>query len=220
MATPLARHGPTILRVKGIPGSGKTYLCNELRKHGVMCLDTDDLVTMAYESLRKTVEFRFAAQNYGDGDDLDSVPRLAVDMIEERAQELMREVIRMSNASLVVVAGILMNVPGHETYFVEMDDHGIHQAYDRVMCRELDKIRRHVRPPFGHMSGLDAKFLHHVGALPMDMTLSGYKQVYERANAEAVAQGSCCLSATSIREDILMRTEVTDNEREMGGKKR
>ena len=38
---------PIVISITGLPGSGKTFLCNKLlslKKNGVICVDTDDLV--------------------------------------------------------------------------------------------------------------------------------------------------------------------------------
>ena len=44
-----------IICVRGVPGSGKTHIAKALRKRGVRwVIDTDDVVTEAYDELAKT----------------------------------------------------------------------------------------------------------------------------------------------------------------------
>lgn len=43
-----------IIRVRGVPGSGKTHIAKVLRKNGIRVIDTDDVISKAYDDLAKT----------------------------------------------------------------------------------------------------------------------------------------------------------------------
>jgi len=43
-----------IIHINGVQGSGKSYICNKLKKKkNIICIDTDDIQLQAYKNIRK-----------------------------------------------------------------------------------------------------------------------------------------------------------------------
>ena len=81
-----------IIRVRGVPGSGKTYIAKELRKHGVKVIDTDDVITEAYDELARTKD------------------PFTVDHVLELAERRILHKVYGSKG-LTVVVGVTLHVP-------------------------------------------------------------------------------------------------------------
>lgn len=136
---------PIFAHVRGIPGSGKTWLCKELRKKGIICIDTDDLLEETFNDLFKTsksfrrlIELPPSPDSEEDENTWDKVVRR-----ESLSRlSLMIKRARKQKQSLVVV-GITLgpNIEGLDgQFFLKMSDRALEIAYRRLLRREVAKI--------------------------------------------------------------------------------
>ena len=79
-----------LISVRGIPGSGKTYIAKKLGDK-VRCIDTDDIISQAYTDL---------ARSRGE---------FTVDDVLERAQSGLDVVRRELGPGVTVVVGVTLN---------------------------------------------------------------------------------------------------------------
>ena len=117
-----------VISVRGIPGSGKTHIANELRARGVRCVDTDDLVSEAYTELARRAGAAPRA-------------RFTVDDVLDLAQRnLLALCERSRRGGLLVVVGVTLRVAAPDaTLFIEMSESALQAAYKRTVRREVAK---------------------------------------------------------------------------------
>ncbi len=109
-----------LISVRGIPGSGKTYLAGKLR--GVRCIDTDDVVTAAYGELAR------------------ARTRFTVDDVLNRAQRNLDAMCRKLGPGVTVVVGVTLRVASADsTLFITMSPRAVRAAYERTVRREVAK---------------------------------------------------------------------------------
>jgi hypothetical protein len=114
-----------LISVRGIPGSGKTFIARKLR--GVRCIDTDDVVSAAYDELDRA---RAREQS------------LTVDDVLNRAQSNLDAMCRKLRAlaGVTVVVGVTLVVSSPDsTLFIAMSPKAARAAYERTVRREVAK---------------------------------------------------------------------------------
>lgn len=181
-----------VIVIKGIPGSGKSYICKLLPKH-ISCLDTDDFVTLAYDQLIKQ------KIKFNDND----VFNLAIKLCKNE----------ISKHKLVVLCGMLFNIPNvNSKYFIKMDDKQLEISYKRVILREIEKYKHISRPSIvNHIKTLSGNeisyylsFKHHLNAIePSETTFDNYKKMYYNALNFEKKNGFLIMTQQEIVNDII-----------------
>ena len=159
-----------IIRVRGVPGSGKTYIARALREHGVKVIDTDDVITEAYDELAKSAK---------------SKDLFTVDHVLELAERRILHKVYGSKG-LTVVVGVTLHVPSSdETFFIDVSEK-LHDVYERTVKRELKKyalMRDSVsRLPVNQVAPYLACKLH-LNAFDPRQDYRHYVALYEKALA-------------------------------------
>ena len=109
-----------LISVRGIPGSGKTYLAKKLR--GVRCIDTDDVISAAYGELAR-------AQRSSSVDD-----------VLDLAQRNLDATFRKLGPGVTVVVGVTLRVASADSaLFIKMSPRAMRAAYERTLRREVAK---------------------------------------------------------------------------------
>ena len=109
-----------LISVRGIPGSGKTYLAKKLR--GVRCIDTDDVISAAYGELAR------AQRSF------------SVDDVLDLAQRNLDATCRKLGPGVTVVVGVTLRVASADsTLFIKMSPRAMRAAYERTLRREVAK---------------------------------------------------------------------------------
>ena len=187
-----------IFHVKGIPGSGKTYLCKRLPRN-VACLDTDDFFTTAYRRL-----FRKKRGVVNDR----SVRALA-------ARLLRKEIARHK---CVVVVGITLPVPNAtRIYFIKQNVADLKQAYKRVVAREIAKYKILQKKAFvARLMKLSPsaiiqqlRHVHHIGAVDVLAGVGAYINMYKQAHAFEKRNKLIILTQKQIIRDITKLAKST-----------
>ena len=161
-----------LIQIKGIPGSGKSYICSQLPKN-IKCLDTDDFVTSAYDELiKKKKKITFA-----------EVTKVAYANISEIVKK----------HEYVCVVGILLNMfNAHKKYFIKLPENQLEEIYKRTVLREINKYKLITTPSVLNKikslkSNEISNFLslkYHINAIePVYMTFDEYKFMYKNALA-------------------------------------
>lgn len=116
-----------IIHVEGIPGSGKSYICSQLK--GVTCIDIDDIVAEAYKKARDSKYLKMQIHNdtFPHAWDKETV------LIRERYMQESKD-----NDKPLVLVGIDSTAEPDIGFFIKIDD--LEATYRRYMIRELNKI--------------------------------------------------------------------------------
>jgi adenylate kinase family enzyme len=117
-----------IIYVGGIPGSGKTYICSQL-KHikNAVCIDLDDVVNNAYRTSRDSDHFKKQIH-------ADAFPHTW----DKNATLLKEEIIQANKDKILVLVGIDKSIDYDKAFFIKIDD--LDHTYRRYMKRELNKV--------------------------------------------------------------------------------
>lgn len=131
---------PIYAHVRGIPGSGKSWLCRKLHQADIICVDTDDLLEETFDDLLKSSKsFREA---------IEAVPSAKnnwYSILSKEATSRLQRMIkraRKQDKSLVVV-GITLgtDIKGIDKhFFMKMSGPALEKAYRRLLRREVAKI--------------------------------------------------------------------------------
>lgn len=188
-----------VFHVKGIPGSGKTYLCKHLPP-GVKCLDTDDYFTAAYRQL-----FR---KRHGAVSDR---------RLRELAARLLRK--EVARHKFVVVVGVTIPVTNAtRTYFIKQSVTELKKAFKRVIAREIAKYRvlqkktvvdRLMKLPPGAIIQ-QLRHAYHIGVVDILAGVESYISMYKQAHAFETRNKLSILSQSAIIRDIKKQAKVRE----------
>jgi len=178
-----------LIQIKGIPGSGKSYICSQLPET-IKCFDTDDFITKAYDKLfDKNVTEQ-------------EIRELAIDELNKS----------IGKHKYVCVVGILFNVEKPtKKYFIELSDDQLESAYRRTILREIEKYKEITRQTItDNIKSLDVnkisdllKYKYHINAInPSQTSFSEYKKIYNDASNFEKHNGFIIMSQTDIINDI------------------
>jgi hypothetical protein len=184
-----------IIRVRGVPGSGKTHIAKVLRKNGIRTLDTDDVITKAYDDFAKTKRL------------------FTVDHVLERAQRrMLRAVYGAGNGTdeprgLTVVVGITLHVPSSdEVLFIDVSDN-LHDVYERTVQRELKKyasVRNAERMQVHQVAPYLACKLH-LNAFDLRQEYRDYERMFTKALAHETKSNASVMKQDDIIKHILAK---------------
>ncbi len=173
-----------LVSVRGIPGSGKTYIAKKLGDT-VRCIDTDDLVSEAYADLAR------------------SRTPFTVDDVLERAQSDLDVVCRELGPGVTVVVGVTLNVATADSVlFVSMSPRSLRAAYERTIRREVSKYaainERAVRRLSADRIAPYLACKLHVNAFDPRREFAEYAEMYEKALAFERSNGASPMTQREI----------------------
>ena len=158
-----------LISVRGIPGSGKTYIADKIGDT-IRCIDTDDIVSDAYDALARASKGA----------------KFTVDEVIERAQRSLDEVCLELGPGVTVVVGTTLTVASANTrLFVSMSQRTLRVAYERAIRREVAKYATISARAVGRLSAdrippyLACKL--HVNAFDPRREFSEYAEMYASA---------------------------------------
>lgn len=192
-----------IIHVGGIPGSGKTYICSQLK--GVTCVDIDDIVEEAYEKARDNKYFKKQIHD-------DTFP-----YIWDKETTLLREkYIQKSkdkNQPFVLV-GVSSTVGPDVGFFIKIDD--LDATYRRYMIRELNKIvdnKTKIKDIIDKTE--DPYFINYDIIMKINgaglIAYSSYKESYENGLEQAKKDEYQILTQREIIEEIKKLIDTNKN---------
>lgn len=119
-----------IIRVRGIPGSGKTYMCKLL--DNITCIDLDDYMTQAYITLTNKKK-PINKKNFS-----------------KEIEKLFAEVVEKNDIIVIVGITIILS-PAMEKqithkFTITMTNSELETAYKRVVMREIQKYKKLLEP--------------------------------------------------------------------------
>lgn len=183
----------SIIHIKGIPGSGKTWICQQLT--GIACYDLDDIFTESYREL----------QSQG-------LPVARIN-IGARAKRKVVALVAQHRAAgtPAVFVGITVEVSkADHRYFIKMTPEELKTAYRRVLRRELDKIvncadtiRGIIAQESVERVSLVMQSEYHIEAVELTMPFSDYKKMYHDAVRFEKKNGLTILPQADILRAIL-----------------
>jgi len=181
-----------IIQIIGIAGSGKSYICNKL--NNVICIDTDDYFTKAYNILAADINKKITDKK-----------------ITSLANKLFETDIKNAHNKTVVITGItLKSKKLDRLYFIKMDKIEIELAYRRVIKRELSKyIQLTDREVIDNIETMNPNkiqlylyYTYIMGIDPITMTFDKYKKKYNNSLKKHKNDGSIIMSQIDIINDI------------------
>jgi len=123
-----------IIHIDGVQGSGKSYICNKLKK--IYCVDTDDIQNKAITIIEKS-------QNTNN-----KLPRTLKSLIKIK-NKLVNDII--NNNNFIVFVGMTANIqnPTYKFFIKITDFTGV---YKRLLLRELNKIIKNKNQIIKHIN--------------------------------------------------------------------
>tara|TARA_Y100001958_G_C20981572_1_gene372546 strand:- start:76 stop:639 length:564 start_codon:yes stop_codon:yes gene_type:complete len=111
----------TIIHIDGVQGSGKTYICQQLKN--AECYDTDDIMYDAF--------------NYIDENNLPKNDTT----LHKVEKQFVQNIIEKSKLNIIVFVGMTVKItnPNHK-FFIKINKTDQGNVYKRLLSRELDKI--------------------------------------------------------------------------------
>jgi uncharacterized protein YbbK (DUF523 family) len=182
-----------IIRVRGVPGSGKTYIAKVLRKHGIRVIDTDDVITKAYDDFAKTNGL------------------FTADHVLERAQRWMLRAVYGSDEPITVVVGVTLSVPSSDDLlFIDVTEN-LHNVYERTVKRELRKyasVRGVDQMPLYQVAPYLACKLH-LNAFDPRQEYRDYQRMFTAALADETKKNARVMKQADIIKYILAQASAS-----------
>ncbi len=180
-----------VIAIRGIPGSGKTWICNAIRDlRNVRCIDTDDLLSETYHKLMRTKNFAAAVarDHPPNAKGMPMFERMLKKAIHARIVSLVRQA---PQNQILIFAGITAEISKPSAkFFIRMTKNELVDSYRRLMLREFQKIldneasiRRLITTSSVATIGANLASLHHIGAVFFQLTGSfyAYRRIYKQA---------------------------------------
>lgn len=193
------------VHVRGVPGSGKTWLCKNLNiSTKIRCYDTDDLLEEEFNRLYATSK-KFREQIEAPHT---QTPAWYVTVAKNALKKLERTIKKAKeNKTSVVVVGITLgyDIKGiDKSYFMKMSHLALEKAYRRLLRREVAKITDQI----GTINNIiETERIRSVAPLlvntinpAVDVTMSfeWYEQMYKDAIKFEKERGTTMLSQPEI----------------------
>ena len=111
----------TLVHIDGVQGSGKTYICSQLKK--AECYDTDDIMYKAFAHIENK-----------------KLPHTDKTLFKIEKQ-IVKDIVQKSKVSVIVFVGMTVTIdkPTHK-FFIKIPKSELGPVYKRLLSRELDKI--------------------------------------------------------------------------------
>lgn len=200
-----------ISHVKGVPGSGKTWICSAV-KGAVSCYDTDDLVTEAYQSLKHSAKFLKLLGSPGSPMQMPKYQKLVQKVATENAKKIISRH-REQKTPAVFVGVTLGDIPGmDQRFFIKIEKKNMENVYRRVIKRELKKIEDHTAQLKKLIESAPVDQIApemrsiHIEAVDLTMPFSAYKFMYAEAVKSERKRGFKVLSQDAIIQHLKKST--------------
>jgi hypothetical protein len=197
-----------IINIRGVSGSGKTYIYERFKKC-VPCFDTDDLIYEAYQELATTKKFKReltkpCKKNY------EHFPDPVMRMIKNKAKDILDKKLKhLLPGSPVIIVGITLKVESDLRFFITHTKDELESIYRRVVKREVNKIANNIEDIRQIISTTPADeigilLLHKYGidAMSPVTPYAGYIEGYRVAKAHEKKAGAICASQSKIIERL------------------
>lgn len=178
-----------VIHVDGVQGSGKTWLCNQIKKH-VHCVDTDDLWYAALADVQKRKL---------------PVNREHMDPVIARLRS-QHEADAARQGKVVVYAGMTVSIETPEKYFVALHTADRNRIYRRLLKRELMKLHRHHKDLLAVLNN-DAQSAHNIESalvntahlsLRFPVSFEEFENDYQQRVDVAIANGAILRTQTQL----------------------
>lgn len=151
-----------VIQIIGSPGSGKSWICNEVKN----CIDTDDYFVKAYEMLQTNATDK-------------RIAKLATKLLKHDIKKF---------KNVVVVGHTLQVEKPTYVFFIKMTPKELELSYRRVIKRELQKyVQLTTNQLLNKIDSIDPKkmqvwlyYTYFMGIDPLTLTFSKYKQKYKK----------------------------------------
>lgn len=197
-----------IVSIRGLQGSGKSFICSQLNNKNVECIDTDDVLTEAYDTM---IRSNIVKSNLHKGNRKRPhiIPDAIANPIFKKGTQLLNKRIKESKAALIIVVGVTLLCEADLAFFITMDDATLKKAYRRTIKRELAKITKNKtalvnlvdRSPIDKI-GVALTFQYHINALEIGTTFANYKEMYKNALKHEKTSKAICASQSKIIRQI------------------
>lgn len=204
-----------IIRVRGVPGSGKTYIAKVLRKHGIRVIDTDDVITKAYDDFAKTnglftvdhvlerAQRRMLRAVYGTGSGYGSASSVNRGSRGSRWSD--------EPSGITVVVGVTLSVPSSDDLlFIDVTEN-LHNVYERTVKRELRKyasVRGVDQMPLYQVAPYLACKLH-LNAFDPRQEYRDYQRMFTAALADETKKNARVMKQADIIKYILAQASAS-----------
>ena len=177
---------PHVVKVTGIPGSGKSYICKSLSY--IKCIDTDQILADTYNHLIKTSPKFKKTLTISNKQDPSLLPSALAKILFSTAKQRLRDHINNLKVKFVIVVGITVECKADESFFIAIKPSELPKMYRRVLQREMDKIHKNYSQicksiktqPINEIA-TKLHFNLEIGALDVCTTFAGYQQIYRDA---------------------------------------
>jgi hypothetical protein len=198
--------------IKGIVGSGKSWLCHELSSRGITCCDTDDVMQKVFNKEREnSAEFRALVRRKWSKKH--NWWLVLMEKTRENIEELIRDARSYNRPVVVVGESVEGEITGiDQVYFIKMSRKSLGIAYRRLMRREILKI--HDSTP-RLLEITEHEDIDDIGPLISNVVtptifisspFSYYKEMYARTLKRENEAGSIILTQPEILRNILVDT--------------
>lgn len=192
-----------IIHINGVQGSGKSYICNKLKKNkNIICIDTDDIQLQAYKNIREKQSYKKELHDVKGIEKQDSFPTLTKEI-----QKIYKSIIKKYKNKILIISGMAFEVKEYDIgYFIKLDK--LQEIYRRTLLRDFDKIFsdknkikkiiKTTKDPYFIKEDLD--FPLNLGSLEPYIF---YKMRYDNMLKQAKKDNYKILSSEKIYRDIL-----------------
>lgn len=175
---------PYIINITGIQGSGKSYICSQLKN--IPCVDTDKVLYNTFKKLLKNSEKFQKYLSIPDKNGPENIPEKASNLLFKQAKKDLQYEIKKINKSLIIVVGITIEVRSDIKFFIKLNNEELENTYRRVMMREADKIKNNynnVKKIINNENIYNIAsillFKYEIGAIEQIFPFAGYKKMYQ-----------------------------------------
>lgn len=176
----------TVILIKGITGSGKTYVKSQLPKQ-IKCIDTDDLYYREYDKKPGPMK-----------------------QVHKRVVKLLQDEIKR-NKFVVITGNDIEGIQYDYVYFIKLTN--VAQAYKRLINRELIRLRQTPVPDIQSMNAKDVnlflRMIYKTGIDPFSVTFNDYKEKYE-SKLKKQDPTTIIKTQTQIIDDIIKKYSIID----------
>lgn len=190
-----------VFSIRGLSGSGKTYICQRL---GIVCYDTDDLVSEVWQTLLDDPASAYKQLVRRNSEEAEA-------MFTERKKQRVRDLIQKARdrGEDIAFAGITIDVPADKEFFIEMPPEDLEVAYRRVILREIQKVLDHAEAAKRIVKHRDIDFVSddlayrfHIEAINITTSFDEYQDMYKNALAYELGRKTRVLTQEKIIEQL------------------
>ena len=115
-----------IIHIDGVQGSGKSYICNNIKNKKCICIDTDDIYNSSIDIIEKSQNTK------------NKLPR-TFNSLKKVIKQSINDIIKNNSNKIIIFVGMTAEISNPDyTYFIKIND--LVMVYKRLVLRELNKI--------------------------------------------------------------------------------